>query len=106
MRSRTLAMALVVLALAGISPAVRAEEAATRAQVEQLQKQLAEMQKEMDAMQKALSEGEAKGGPANSTMPMMHQHMMGMQRHWRMMHDQTCMMAPGSCPAQGATPNR
>ena len=28
--------------------------------------------------------------------------MMGMQQHWQTMHDQTCMMAPGSCPNAGS----
>jgi hypothetical protein len=37
---------------------------------------------------------------------MLHRHMQGMQHHWRQMHDQTCMMAPGSCPYGGAPPPR
>jgi len=24
-----------------------------------------------------------------------------MQNHWQRMHDQTCMMAPGTCPRMG-----
>jgi hypothetical protein len=58
------------------------------------------MQKDLDAMQKALQENEAKG-TADPMMPMMHQHMLGMQQHWQMMHDQTCTMAPSTCPDAG-----
>jgi hypothetical protein len=102
MRSKTpgrrrsiLASLAAALMLAG--SAGWAEEPPTRAQVEQLQKQLAEMQKEMEAMRSALRESEAKGAPN----PAMHHHMQGMQHHWQMMHDQSCVMAPGTCPHGG-----
>jgi hypothetical protein len=90
--------AIAIAAAAGIGWPAGAEEAPTRAQVEQLQKQLAEMQKEMDALRSAL-EAEQQ----SPSYPMMHRHMQGMQQHWRQMHDQTCMMAPGSCPHMGGT---
>jgi hypothetical protein len=61
------------------------------------------MRKEMDALQAALRESEAKGN-ASSMMPMMHQHMHGLRNHWQSMHEQTCMMAPGTCPHMGTPP--
>jgi hypothetical protein len=50
-------------------------------------------------MRSALAESEARNAAPN---PAMRQHMQGMQHHWQMMHDQSCMMAPGSCPHMGA----
>ena len=97
-------IALAAALIAGVSAfgsLSRSEEPPpTRQQVEQLQKQLAEMQKEMDALRAALRESEARG-VAN---PAMHRHMQGMQHHWQMMHDQSCMMAPGTCAHMGAQP--
>lgn len=58
----------------------------------------------MDALRAALRESEAKGN-ANLMMPRMHQHMHGMQQHWQSMHDQTCRMAPGTCPHMGTPPS-
>ena len=103
MSHRTVLAAIAIAGLVALGPAARAEEAPTRAQVEQLQKQLAEMQKELEAMRSALRESEARGAAPN---PAMHRHMQGMQQHWQMMHDQSCMMAPGSCPHMGAPPQR
>jgi hypothetical protein len=90
------------IAIAGIvalGSAASAEDPPTREQVEKLQQQLAEMQKEMDALKQALPPG-GSAGPHG----MMHRHMEGMQRHWQTMHDQTCEMAPGTCPHMGAAP--
>jgi len=101
-RRRSVLATLVAGVMLAAGSAGWAEEPPTREQVEQLQKQLADMQKEMDAMQQALRESEGRG----TTNPAMHQHMMGMQQHWRMMHDQACMMAPGTCPQMGMPPPR
>jgi hypothetical protein len=95
--SHRILRAAALVALVALGPAARAEEPPTRAQVEQLQKQLADMQKEMEAMREALRQSEAKGAP----YPEMHRHMQGMQHHWQMMHDQSCRMAPGTCPHGG-----
>ena len=89
--------AIAIATVGGVGWPAGAEDAPTRTQVEQLQKQLAEMQKEMDALRSALEDERQ-----SPSYPMMHQHMQGMQEHWRQMHDQTCMMAPGSCPHMGA----
>jgi outer membrane murein-binding lipoprotein Lpp len=102
MRSRVVVSAVAIAALCGLGSAGAAEEPPTRAQVEELQRQLAEMQKEMEALRSELRESEAKG----AAYPMMHRHMQGMQQHWQRMHDQTCTMAPGTCPLGGQPPAR
>ena len=99
MRARRPLVSLLLASAVSLSPALglAAEPAApTTAQVKELQDQLAAMKKEMDAMRAELQRQNA---PAQG--PMMG-HMMGMQQHWQMMHDQSCGMYPGGCP--GYTP--
>jgi hypothetical protein len=57
------------------------------------------MQQEMEALRTALHESEAR-----CANPALHRHVQGMQHHWQTMHDQTCRMAPGSCPRMGGQP--
>lgn len=97
-RSAILALA-TTLALS-LPPLALAQQAApSAAQVEQLQAQLADMQKEMAAMRKAL---EGSGDIPAEKRQMMQQHMGQMEKGWRQMHDQCCMMNPANCPGMGA----
>jgi hypothetical protein len=70
--------------------------APTAEQMKQLQDQIAAMKVEMDAMRAELQRQNA---PPQG--PMMG-HMMQMQNHWQMMHNQSCGMYPAGCP--GNTP--
>lgn len=104
LRNRPTVIVLVTALTLNLSPLALAEQAApTTEQVEQLQAQLAEMQKEMAAMRQAL---EGSGDIPAEKRQMMQQHMGGMQKHWKGMHDQCCMMSPADCSHMGATQQR
>jgi hypothetical protein len=97
---RSTALALVAILALSLSPLALAQQAApSAAQVEQLQAQLTEMQKEMAAMRKAL---EGSGDIPTEKRQMMQQHMGGMERYWKGMHDQCCMMNPAGCSPRGS----
>jgi hypothetical protein len=99
MQARRPLVFLVLSSALGLLPAVACGEespAPTAAQVKELQDQLAAMKTEMDALRAELRRQNA---PAQG--PVMG-HMMQMQRHWQMMHDQSCGMHPEGCP--GYTP--
>ena len=99
MRTRRPLVSLLLASALGLTPALAlaAEPASpTAAQVKELQDQLAAMKKEMDAMRAELQRQNA---PPQG--PMMG-HMMRMQNHWQMMHDQSCGMRPEGCPGYTA----
>lgn len=95
---RATASVMLSAILLGSMSAYGEEKAAppTAEQMKQLQDQLAAMKVEMDAMRAELQRQNA---PAQG--PMMG-HMMQMQDHWQMMHNQSCGMYPAGCP--GFTP--
>jgi hypothetical protein len=99
MHRRTIALSALLSAV-WLAPTLGCAEeksqAPTAAQVQQLQDELAAMKTEMDGLRAELQRQNA---PAHG--PMMG-HMGAMQRHWQMMHDQSCGMHPQGCP--GYTP--
>lgn len=96
---RSTALAFVTSLALSLPPLALAQQAApSAAQVEQLQAQLADMQKEMAAMRKTI-EGSA-DIPAEKRQ-MMGQHMGQMEKNWKGMHDQCCMMNPAGCSHMG-----
>ena len=99
-QSRSIILTLVATLIFSLPFVALAEQAApTTEQVEQLQAQLAEMQKEMAAMRKALEDS---GDIPAEKRQMMGQHMGQMEKNWKGMHDQCCMMNPAGCSHMGA----
>ncbi len=99
-QSRSIILALVATLIFSLPLVALAEQAApTTEQVEQLQAQLAEMQKEMAAMRKTI---ESSADIPAEKREMMGRHMGQMEKNWKGMHDQCCMMNPTGCSHMGA----